>query len=64
MNNSKTTIIAEVGVNHDGDVSKALDLVDVAAEVCADAVKFQTFIPENPKLATYPNWYSLVATIS
>ena len=42
----QTFVVAEAGVNHDGDIDKALSLVDVAAEVCADAVKFQTFIPE------------------
>jgi N-acetylneuraminate synthase len=36
-------IIAEAGVNHDGDLNKALDLVDLAADAGADAVKFQTF---------------------
>lgn len=36
-------IIAEAGVNHNGDLAKALALVDVAAEAGADAVKFQTF---------------------
>ena len=40
-------IIAEVGVNHDGDVSRALDLVDMAAETGADAVKFQTFCTQS-----------------
>ncbi len=36
-------IIAEAGVNHDGDVEKAKKLIDAAAEAKADAVKFQTF---------------------
>lgn len=35
--------IAEAGVNHNGDVGLALDLVDVARKAGADAVKFQTF---------------------
>ena len=36
-------IIAEAGVNHNGDLQTAEKMVDVAAEAGADAVKFQTF---------------------
>lgn len=36
-------IIAEAGVNHNGDPDLAMKLVDVALEAGADAVKFQTF---------------------
>ena len=36
-------IIAEAGCNHDGSLSKALQLIDVAAQAGVDAVKFQTF---------------------
>jgi len=36
-------VIAEIGVNHDGDVSRALALTDLAAEAGADAVKLQYF---------------------
>ena len=39
----KVYIIAEAGVNHNGRVDLALQLIDVAAQAGADAVKFQTF---------------------
>ena len=39
-----TIIIAEAGVNHNGDIEVAKKMVDVAADSGADFVKFQTFI--------------------
>jgi N,N'-diacetyllegionaminate synthase len=39
----KTLIIAEAGVNHNGDPTLARKLIDVAADAGADRVKFQTF---------------------
>ena len=39
----KTLIIAEAGVNHNGDLSLARQLIEIAAESGADLVKFQTF---------------------
>lgn len=46
----KTLIIAEAGVNHNGDIEMARRLVEVAAQSGADFVKFQTFKAE--KLVT------------
>ena len=39
----KVLVIAEAGVNHDGDLKKAMQLIDAAADSGADVVKFQTF---------------------
>ena len=44
---NKTIIIAEAGVNHNGDIQIAKQLVDVAAMAGADYVKFQTFKTED-----------------
>ena len=40
------TIIAEAGVNHNGDLSLAKKMVDAAKSAGADYIKFQTFQPE------------------
>ena len=40
---SKVIIIAEAGVNHNGDIQVAKELIDVAADAGVDYVKFQTF---------------------
>ena len=41
--NKKVFIIAEAGVNHDGNIDKAIKLIEAAKESGCDAVKFQTF---------------------
>jgi N,N'-diacetyllegionaminate synthase len=41
--NKRTLVIAEAGVNHNGDIDLAFKLVDAAARAGADLVKFQTF---------------------
>jgi N-acetylneuraminate synthase len=43
----KVYIIAEAGVNHNGSLDMAIQLVEAAAKAGADAVKFQTFKTEN-----------------
>lgn len=53
-----TLIIAEAGVNHNGDINLAKKLIDVAAEARVDYVKFQTFkannlVSKNAKKAEY-----------
>lgn len=47
MKLSKSLLIAEAGVNHNGDLDTALRLVDAAADAGADIVKFQTFKAKN-----------------
>ncbi len=41
MNKSRIFIIAEIGINHNGDIDLAKKLIDVAVDSGADAVKFQ-----------------------
>jgi len=57
---SKTLIIAEAGVNHNGELPLACQLIDVAAAAGVDWVKFQTFsadqlVTKNAKKADYQN---------
>ncbi|MFA6412699.1 MAG: N-acetylneuraminate synthase [Syntrophales bacterium] len=54
MNHNKTFIIAEAGVNHNGSLEMAFQLIDVAVAAGADAVKFQTFTAEKIIAADAP----------
>ena len=47
MKKNKTIIIAEIGVNHNGNINIAKKLINVAKKSGADYVKFQTFKAEN-----------------
>ena len=44
---TKAILIAEAGVNHNGDINLAKQLIDVAAAAGADYVKFQTFVAKS-----------------
>lgn len=58
MSNNKVLIIAEAGVNHNGSLEMAKQLVDTAKEAGADVVKFQTakldsLVSKSAKMAEY-----------
>jgi sialic acid synthase SpsE len=46
---NKTIIIAEAGVNHNGNMNLAYKLIDIAAESKADYIKFQQLTPSYAK---------------
>ncbi|MDA2909517.1 N-acetylneuraminate synthase [Nitrospiraceae bacterium AH_259_D15_M11_P09] len=77
MRGEPVFVIAEAGVNHNGDLGMAKELVDVAVEAGADAVKFQSFRADNIILRNAPkaqyhiettgadghqSWYALLMT--
>jgi N-acetylneuraminate synthase/N,N'-diacetyllegionaminate synthase len=47
-------VIAEVGINHNGDMDMARSLIDAAVDADVDAVKFQSFIVEELVTASAP----------
>lgn len=51
---TRVTVIAEAGVNHNGDLALAKQLVDAAAAADADLVKFQTFKADKVVVASAP----------
>ena len=54
INNRKVFIIAEAGVNHNGSMEIAKEMIDVARNVGADAIKFQSFKAENLLVKSAP----------
>lgn len=46
----RTFIIAETGINHNGDISRAHEMIDVAAEAGVDCVKFHTHLADDEML--------------
>lgn len=45
-------VIAEVGINHEGDVNKALQMVDAAVDAGSEVIKFQCHITEKEMIPT------------
>jgi N-acetylneuraminate synthase/N,N'-diacetyllegionaminate synthase len=60
----EVAIIAEIGVNHEGDPDTALKLLHLAAETGVDAVKFQTYTPERFASASDPDRLERVTRFS
>jgi len=58
-NNTVPYIIAEIGVNHEGSIEKARELIDLAKEGGADAVKFQTYKAETLASKNSPAYWDL-----
>jgi N,N'-diacetyllegionaminate synthase len=64
--NSRILIIAEAGVNHNGDLFLAKKLVDIAADAGADLVKFQTFSADRiaTRLAQKANYQQVTTGVA
>ena len=56
----KVFVVAEIGVNHEGDFDTACTLVEKAAEANVDAVKFQTYLPHEYVTAADSERYARV----
>lgn len=60
----EVVIVAEIGVNHEGDTQVAVRLIDLAADAGVDAVKLQTYTPERYASASDPQRLARVRQFS
>ena len=60
LKNRKTFIIAEAGINHNGNLKTAFKLVDTAKKNGANAIKFQTYITEKRVKKKYKKIYQIL----
>ena len=66
---NKTFIIAEAGANHNRDIEQAYELIEIASNAKADAVKFQTYSSDTlyakntPDFGVYKNINKLIKDI-
>jgi len=61
--NSEPTFIAEIGINHNGNLDLAKELIGEAKESGADIVKFQTHIPDDEMIPSHP-LYGIISECS
>ena len=59
LRESKPYIIAEIGVNHEGSISQAKELIELAKEGGADAAKFQTYKAEKIASVHSPHYWDI-----
>ena len=75
IKNNKSYLIAEIGVNHNGSLKRALKLIDIAKKSGFDAVKFQSFraeklcVPSTPlveyqKRSKFNNQYQMLGKLT
>jgi N,N'-diacetyllegionaminate synthase len=61
---NSVAVIAEIGVNHEGSFDAAANMIKLASESGADAVKFQTYTPERYCTTSDPERFSRVSRFS
>jgi len=64
LSNNQCIFIAEIGVNHEGDVSQAKKMLEMAAEVGVDFVKFQSYTPQRYASENDANRFQRVSKFS
>lgn len=58
-----TYVVAELSANHNQDIGEALRLIEVAAEIGADAVKFQTYTPDTITIDCDNEYFRIKGTL-
>ena len=59
MNKDRVFIIAEAGVNHNGSILIAKEMIDAAFDAGADAIKLQTYTPDTLTIDCRNKWFKI-----